>query len=68
MSDYPTPPFEAQQQPVPGDQGRMNFEKPGAGLLRIRGVLVFEVHTELCGKSCRTAPAAPPGIAPGGEN
>jgi NAD(P)-dependent dehydrogenase (short-subunit alcohol dehydrogenase family) len=24
MSDYPTPPFEPQQQPVPGDQGRMN--------------------------------------------
>jgi NAD(P)-dependent dehydrogenase (short-subunit alcohol dehydrogenase family) len=24
MSDYPMPPFEPQQQPVPGDQGRMN--------------------------------------------
>jgi NAD(P)-dependent dehydrogenase (short-subunit alcohol dehydrogenase family) len=24
MSDYPAPPFEPQQQPVPGDQGRMN--------------------------------------------
>jgi NAD(P)-dependent dehydrogenase (short-subunit alcohol dehydrogenase family) len=24
MSDYPTPPFEPKQQPVPGDQGRMN--------------------------------------------
>jgi len=24
MSDYPTPPFEPQQQSVPGDQGRMN--------------------------------------------
>jgi hypothetical protein len=24
MSDYPTPPFEPQHQPVPGDQGRMN--------------------------------------------